>query len=143
MVFSENPQNHAVRGKPKGAEVIFRERGLWPANGRRSDGFKFLLRCPSYREGCDTNFKGGCCAQQILSQQQDFRSQKGQLAEEVEAAHHLIISTLSSTVDLILLKGTIFYPQFHCTQANKLNLFNLKGTGVQLNDILANTASAF
>ena len=34
----------------------------------------------------------------VLSQQQDFWEQKGQLQEEVEAANHLII----------------FYPMFHC-----------------------------
>ena len=39
----------------------------------------------------------GCCARRVLSQQQDFREQKGQLQEEVEAANHLII----------------FYPKFY------------------------------
>ena len=32
-----------------------------------------------------------CCARRVLSQQQDFWEQKGQLQEEVEAANHLII----------------------------------------------------
>ena len=31
----------------------------------------------------------GCCARSVLSQQQDFLEQKGQLQEEVEAANHL------------------------------------------------------
>ena len=39
-----------------------------------------------------------CCARRVLSQQQDFRDQKGHLQEEIEAANHLII----------------FYPKFHC-----------------------------
>ena len=44
MVYSENHPNFAVRGKPK-AKTILRERGLWPLNGWRSDGFKFKLEC--------------------------------------------------------------------------------------------------
>ena len=31
------------------------------------------------------------CARRVLSRQQDFREQKGQLQEEVESANHLII----------------------------------------------------
>ena len=41
--------------------------------------FKFLLRCSSQRGGCNADLEGGCCAQQLLSQQQDFKPQKGQL----------------------------------------------------------------
>ena len=81
-----------------------------PVNGWRSDGFKFKLECPKKpckdwpastdASGCDPKMGGttGCCARRVLSQQQDFREQKGQLQEEVEAANHLII----------------FYPKFHC-----------------------------
>ena len=90
MVFPANHPNIALRGKPKGAEIILRERGLWPRSGRRSDGFKFLLRCPSYRK-CDPNLEGGCCAFNLLFQLQDFQEQKGQLEEEIEAANYLAI----------------------------------------------------
>ena len=48
----------------KGAETILPERGLWPLNGWRSDGFKFKLECLKNRGGCkpglDSNTK--CCA---------------------------------------------------------------------------------
>ena len=40
----------------------------------------------------------GCCSRRVLSQQQDFREQKDQLQEEVEASSCL----------------NIFYPKFHC-----------------------------
>ena len=100
MIYSGNHPHSAVRGKPKGAEAILHERGLWPRNGWCSDGFKFKLECPKSRGGCcpELDSTTGCCARRVLSQQRDFREQKGQLQEEVEAANHLII----------------FYPKFHC-----------------------------
>ena len=47
-----------------------------------------LVPMPS---GCDpeTDSTTGCCARRVLSQQQDFWEQKGQLREEAEAAYHL------------------------------------------------------
>ena len=100
MVFPENHPNIKLRGKAKGAEVVLRESGLWPRSGWHSDGFKFLLKCPTTggRKGCSPELEGGCCAYQMLSQQPDFRAQKGQLEEEIKAAGHHII----------------FYPKFHC-----------------------------
>ena len=49
MVYSENDPNFAVRGKPKGAESPFCERGLWPLNGLRSEGCGVNLREQSHR----------------------------------------------------------------------------------------------
>jgi hypothetical protein len=98
MRFPDTHHNYAVRGKAKGAEVILRERGLWPCSGHGSDGFKFLRQCSMQQGGCNPLLPGGCCAQQVLSAQQDFQNQKGQLEEEIEAANHLVI----------------FYPKFHC-----------------------------
>ena len=100
MVFPENHLNIKLRGKAKGAEMVLRERGLWPRFGWRSDGFKFLLTCPTTgdRKGCRPELEGGCCVYQVLFQQPDFRAQKGQLEEEIEVAGHHII----------------FYPKFHC-----------------------------
>lgn len=100
MVFSENHPNPSLRGKAKGLEIVLRERGLWPHNNRRSDGFRFLTECSTNnnRSGCNLTLVGGCCARGLMAIQQDFQAQKGQLAEDLEAANHLVI----------------FYPKFHC-----------------------------
>ena len=50
LVFSDNHPNLSLHGKTKGTEAILRERGLWPNNGWRSDGFGFRLGCPKKRQ---------------------------------------------------------------------------------------------
>jgi len=87
-----------LRGKQKGIMQVLKERKLWPENGRRSDGFNFLLECPvdSNRTGCKP--EGGCCARTVLSAEPDFQQQKGRLQEELECRGQLVI----------------FYPKFHC-----------------------------
>jgi hypothetical protein len=77
---------------------VLKERKLWPENGRRSNGFNFLLECPvdSNRTGC--KLEGGCCARTVLSAEPDFQQQKGRLQEELECRGQLVI----------------FYPKFHC-----------------------------
>jgi hypothetical protein len=91
-----------LRGKQKGIMQVLKERKLWPENGRRSDGFNFLLECPkdSNRTGCspDSNLSPGCCARRVLAAEQDFQQQKGRLQEELESRGQLVI----------------FYPKFHC-----------------------------
>ena len=71
MVYSDNHPNLVVRGKPKGAKAVLRERGLWSHDSWRSDGFKFKLECPKNRGGCNPKLDGttGCCARRVLSQQ--------------------------------------------------------------------------
>ena len=100
MVFSNTHHIPELRGKPKGLEAILRERRLWPVNGCRSDGLKFLLQCPSShgRPGCIPELKGGCCARTLMASQQDFQQQKGRLEEELQVAGQFVI----------------FYPKFHC-----------------------------
>ena len=100
MVFSNTHHIPELRGKPKGLEAILRERRLWPVNGYRSDGLKFLLQCPSShgRPGCIPELEGGCCARTLMASQQDFQQQKGRLEEELQAASQFVI----------------FYPKFHC-----------------------------
>ena len=87
--------NFAVCGKPKGAEAVLRERGLWPYNSWHSDGFKFKLECPKDCGGCNPELDGttGCCARRVLSQQQDFRERK----DNCERRPRLQITSLSST----------------------------------------------
>jgi hypothetical protein len=79
--------------KPKGAKWVLQERKLWP----KPHGL--LLQCPTTnkRTGCSDR-EEGCCAVRVLSQQRDFKEQKGCLEEELRALHHEVI----------------FYPKFHC-----------------------------
>lgn len=88
-VVSPEIAETCIARKPKGAEAIPRERGLWFLNGRCSSGFNFQLQCPSQRGGCNANLEGGCRALQLLSLQQDVGNQKGQLEGEIEAVHCL------------------------------------------------------
>ena len=91
-----------LRGVPKGLKQVLIERGLWPANNTRSDGFAFLTQCPTTggRLGCNRSepIPGGCCARSVMAKEPDFQSQKGQLEEELENKGQLVI----------------FYPKFHC-----------------------------
>ena len=45
LVFSNNHPNFSLQSKAKGAAAILRDRGLWPVNSWRSDGFNFKLEC--------------------------------------------------------------------------------------------------
>ena len=85
--MSWSSQISELRGEPKGLRAILREGRLWPANGRRRDGIKFLLQCPTLHgwPGCIPDLQDGCCARTVMASQQ-------------EAAVHLMI----------------FYPKFHC-----------------------------
>ena len=103
MVFPMNHPTFELRGKAKGTEVVLRERKLWPFQGRRADGARFLHNCPRDhgRKGCKdyvgTELEGRCCATSLLARQPDFQQQKNRLVEELEALHQL----------------AIFYPKFH------------------------------
>jgi len=87
-----------LRGKQKGIMQVLKERKLWPKNGRRSDGFNFLLECPVDLNCTGCKPEGGCCARTVLSAEPDFQQQKGGLQEELECRGQLVI----------------FYPKFHC-----------------------------
>jgi hypothetical protein len=104
MVYPDNHWDPNLRGKAKGLKAVLKERGLWPANDRRVDGMRFLLKCPTTggRPGCelrvDTELEGICCAQSMMAAQRDFQEQKGWLQQELDAANQEVI----------------FYPKFHC-----------------------------
>lgn len=101
MVISDTDHISELRGKPKALEAILQERRLWPVNGRRSDGIimEFLLQRPTShgRPGCMPDLEGSCCVRTLMAKR-DFREQKGQLEEELQATSQLVI----------------FYPKFHC-----------------------------
>jgi hypothetical protein len=61
MVFLQDYPNHSLRGQPKGAEQILRERGLLPENGKRRDGLRFRLEClkSGGRKGCQAEENKG------------------------------------------------------------------------------------
>lgn len=87
MVFPDDHPNKDFRGKPKGLKVVLQERGLWPEKGLRA-------RC---KDGCKDDATA-CCAEKVMSLQEDFRAQNSLVAEVIEAAGH----------------KCIFYPKFHC-----------------------------
>lgn len=72
MVFPLNHPNPTLRGKPKGIEQVLREQILW--REKRSDGFVFLLQCPTSnnRPGYNLTLEGGCCARAVLTAERDF-----------------------------------------------------------------------
>ncbi|KAG0639114.1 hypothetical protein HOY80DRAFT_1045975 [Tuber brumale] len=86
-------------GTPKGLKSVLTERGLWP-----STGGPFLTQCSIKTPAGNTTpnpqcLKGGsCCARALGAAQPDFKAQKGELQEAIEAAGH---------------RG-LFYPAFHC-----------------------------
>jgi len=79
--------------KPKCVKWVLKEQKLWP----KPHGL--LLQCPTTnkRTGCGDR-EVGSCAVRVLSQQRDFKEQKGRLEEERSALQHEVI----------------FYPTFHC-----------------------------
>ena len=86
MVFPDDYPDEKLRGQPKGLRVVLQERRLWPEGGLKA-------KC---KKGCkgDTT---SCCAERVMSFQDDFRVQKSQIAEIIEASGH----------------KRIFYPKFH------------------------------
>ena len=71
---------------------ILKERGLWPAQGLR-------LNCPpSDGQSKSCQPERGCCARKVLTAERDFREQKCQLQEELEARGQVVL----------------FLPKFHC-----------------------------
>jgi hypothetical protein len=88
MVFPPNYHDKELRGKPKGIQVVLEERGLW------KDGMR--LECA--KKGCANKAKVDCCARKLLSEQPDFKEQKGWIQETVEKMGHKVL----------------FYPRFHC-----------------------------
>jgi hypothetical protein len=98
------PNNHPdpiLRGQARCLEIVLRERGLWPAKGRRADGFRFLHQCPINCNRCnqdDPEIQGQRCARTLMAAQRDFQAQKGRLQQEHEATGQEVI----------------LYPKFHC-----------------------------
>jgi hypothetical protein len=90
-----SPRHHSLCGQPKGAEEIFRERGL--LNGKRSDGLCFHLECPKSggREGCQAEgnkeLATGYCGRDVLTKEPDFQAQRGKFVEELEASNQRVI----------------------------------------------------
>ena len=105
VIDSQNPNNSWVQsmvtanGTPKGLRSVLTERGLWPTSGSG-----FLTQCSIKSSSGKSKpnpkcLKGGvCCARALLALQPDFKAQKGELQEAIEAAGHLVL----------------FYPPFHC-----------------------------
>jgi hypothetical protein len=86
MLFPNDHPDELLHGEPKGLKVVLEERGLWPQEGLRA-------RC---KGGCK-NDTISCCAEKIMSLQEDFRTQKSILEETIKSAGH----------------RCMFYPKFH------------------------------
>src|SRR2546430_1555468 len=88
MVF---PSNHPIfPNQPKGMKQVLIERGLW------YDGL--IGNCQLCKLKIDDITRTECCMKRILSLQEDFKSQKSQIQEEIEKKGH----------------KCIFYPKYHC-----------------------------
>jgi hypothetical protein len=88
MVF---PSNHPIfSNQPKGMKQILIERGLW------YDGL--IGHCQLCKLKIEDITRTECCMRKILSLEEDFKSQKSQLQEEIEKKGHICI----------------FYPKYHC-----------------------------
>ena len=87
--------------RSKGLRIVLQECGLWP------QGPKLLTQCsiPGDSPGttklnpaCKYASNASCCARALLSSQANFKQQKGELQETIEAAGYQVI----------------FYPVYHC-----------------------------
>ena len=102
MVFPDDYEVEALRGKPKGMRQVLLEWGLWLQGGKHAYGRRFLAVSSSSRgaKGCDKEddpLYGKCCATAVLQEQEDFKLQQGSLTEGIANLNH----------------QTIFYPKFH------------------------------
>jgi hypothetical protein len=87
------PENHKLKGKPKGIKQVLMERKLWPDKGIRL----MCEQCSGKQDGVDPE-RSDCCARRIMSVQPDFCEQKSILEEAVIEANHIFER----------------YPKFHC-----------------------------
>lgn len=90
MIF---PEDHKLKGKPKGIKQVLKERNLWPDKSIRL----MCEQCSGKQEDVDLE-RSDCCAKRIISLQPDFREQKSILEEAVIEANHIFER----------------YPKFHC-----------------------------
>jgi hypothetical protein len=90
MIF---PNNHKLKGQPKGIKQVLKERNLWPTEGIRL----MCEQCSGKHDDVNPE-RINCCARRIMSLQPDFCEQRSILEEA------------------IIKKGHIFerYPKFHC-----------------------------
>ncbi|GES98821.1 hypothetical protein PHYBLDRAFT_144584 [Rhizophagus clarus] len=90
MIF---PDNHHLKGQPKGIKQVLKERNLWPMREIR-------LTCEQCSGKCDdVNLERvDCCARRIMSLQPDFCEQRSILEEAIIKAEHIFER----------------YPKFHC-----------------------------